>query len=62
MLADEATVVAVKLAKAGYWGGDPGAVKRAPTDEVLAAYDYEDFCSEYEAADYELQKALAGQG
>lgn len=54
--------MAVKLAKAGYWGGDPGAVKRAPIDEVLAAYDYEDFCSEYEAADYQLQKDLAGQG
>ncbi len=62
MLADEATVAAVKLARLGYWGGDVGAVKRAPLDEVLAALDYEDFVPEYEAADYELQKALAGQG
>jgi hypothetical protein len=61
-LAEEATVVAVKLAKAGYWGGNVGRVKRAPIDEVLAAYDYENFCSDYEAADFELQKALAGHG
>jgi hypothetical protein len=34
-------------------------VKRAPLDEVLVALDYEEFCGEYEAADFELQKALA---
>lgn len=62
MLADEATVVALKLARAGYWGGDPGAVKRAPLDEVLAAADYEDFVGDYEAADFEMQRALAGNG
>ncbi|MDD5301504.1 MAG: hypothetical protein PHS14_00230 [Elusimicrobia bacterium] len=54
--------MACKLARAGYWGGDPGAVKRAPLDEVLAQMEYEDFCGEYEAADYELQRALAGHG
>jgi hypothetical protein len=52
--------VACKLARAGYWGGDPGAVRRAPLDEVLTAAEYEDFCGDYEAADYEMQKALAG--
>lgn len=62
VLADEATVVAVKLARAGYWGGDVGAVKRAPSDEVLDAADYEEFVGDYEAADFEMQKALAGNG
>lgn len=52
-------MVALKLARAGYWGGDPGAVKRAPLDEVLAAVDYDDFVGEYEAADFEMQRALA---
>jgi hypothetical protein len=51
--------VALKLARAGYWGGDPGAVLRAPLDEVMAAVEYEDFCQEYEAADLEMQRALA---
>ena len=59
-MADEATLVACKLARAGYWGGDPGAIKRAPLDEVLAAADYENFCGEYESADWEMQQALAG--
>jgi hypothetical protein len=59
-LADEATLVACKLARAGYWGGDPGAIKRAPLDEVLAVADYEDFVGDYEKADWEMQQALAG--
>ena len=53
-------MVACKLARAGYWGGDPGAVKRAPLDEVLAIDDYETFCGDFESADFEMQKALAG--
>lgn len=53
--------MALKLAKAGWWGGDPGAVKRAPLDEVLTAVEYLDFTSDYEAAWIELGKALAGQ-
>jgi hypothetical protein len=53
-------VVACKLARAGYWGGDPGAIKRAPLDEVLAVADYEDFVGDYEKADWEMQQALAG--
>jgi len=51
--------VACKLARAGYWGGDPGAIKRAPLDEVLAVAEYEDFCGDFEAADFEMQKILA---
>ena len=51
--------MACKLARAGYWGGDPGAIKRAPLDEVLAVADYEDFVGEYEQADFNLQESLA---
>lgn len=52
--------MALKLARAGYWGGDPGAVKRAPLNEVLNAAEYEGFCADYDAAAFEMQKVLAG--
>ncbi len=53
-------MVALKLARAGYWGGDPGAIRRAPLDEVLDAAEYEDFCADYEAAAFDMQEALSG--
>ena len=53
-------MVALRLARAGYWGGDPGRVKRAPVGDVMAAMEYENFCIDYEAASFELQKQLAG--
>jgi hypothetical protein len=55
-------VIALRLARAGYWGGDPCAVKAAPVGEVLTALEYETFCGDYEAADYEMQRTLAGGG
>lgn len=48
--------MALRLAKAGYWGGDPGAVKRAPVDEVVAAYQWETFTMDYERAFVELNR------
>lgn len=50
-------VIAVKLAKAGYYGGDPQAVLRAPADIVLAALQYEAFSSDYERTYMELNKS-----
>lgn len=41
-------VLALRLASGGWWGGDPGAVLRAPADEVILAIQYENFKSTYE--------------
>jgi hypothetical protein len=50
-------LVALRLAKAGYYGGDPGRVKSAPVGDVLNALAYEGFIGEYEAVEYEMNKA-----
>lgn len=44
------------MAKDGWWGGDPGKVLAAPTDEVLEALAYDTFRSEYEAETIRLNK------
>lgn len=49
--------MALRLAKAGYYGGDVGAVKSAPVGDVLNALAYEGFVGEYESVEYELNKA-----
>lgn len=41
-------LISVKLAKAGYFNGDPEKVLQAPADIVQNILDYEDFASEYE--------------
>lgn len=43
-------MLALRLAKAGWWGGDPDAVEMAPTESVLDAADYEKFTADYERA------------
>lgn len=48
--------MALVLAKAGYWGGDPGRILAAPVDEVLAAYQYEMFTKDLESTIMELNK------
>lgn len=49
-------MIAVKLAKAGYYSGDPKAVLSAPTDIVMAAIQYEKFLTDYESTYMELNK------
>jgi hypothetical protein len=49
-------VIALQLAKAGWWGGDPGKVLKAPTEEVLAAIQYEQFLPDYERAIIEMNR------
>ena len=44
------------LAKAGWWGGDPVAVRKAPADEVLTALEYVEFSAEYERRTLLLNK------
>ncbi len=49
--------MALRLARGGWFGGDPGRVKAAPVVDVLNALSYEGFVGEYEAVEYELNKA-----
>lgn len=49
-------VMALRLAKAGYWNGEPSRILAAPADEVVAAIQYENFCSDYERATYDLNR------
>jgi hypothetical protein len=48
--------VALRLAKAGYGGGDPARILEMRADLVLAAVQYENFSREYEAAYIDLNK------
>lgn len=43
-------MLALRLAKAGWWGGDPDAVEAAPVDSVLDAAELEKFDADYERA------------
>lgn len=45
---DESLIIALRLAKAGYMGGDPTQVMRSPVDTVVAMLHYENFLGDYE--------------
>lgn len=53
---DQLAFTSIRLAKAGYFNGDPVAVLRAPVDVVENILSYEDFASEYETEYVELNK------
>ncbi len=57
MTADDLTVIALKVAKAGYYGGNPETVMKAKASLVLSVLEYEHFLVDYENAEYELNKA-----
>jgi hypothetical protein len=44
----------VRLAKMGYYGGNPDLIKRAPVDSVLHIINYENFEIDLRAAHKEL--------
>lgn len=48
--------MALKMAFAGWWGGDPEKVEEARADRVLEAIEYAGFASEYDRTMYELNK------
>lgn len=52
-------VLALRLAKGGWWGGNPGAVLLAPADEVVLAVQYEEFKGSYEAEMLKMAKEAA---
>lgn len=46
--------VPLRVAKAGYYGGNPEFVRQAPITDVFDILAYEEFLSEYEYTEYEL--------
>lgn len=56
MTLDFPTLVAVRLAKEGMFGGDPQRVLRAPCDLVFASWHFLQFQSEYEETLTELNR------
>lgn len=52
-------VIALRLAKAGYWGGDPEKVLEARVDMVMAAAGHETFLADYERAFIRLNRERA---
>lgn len=48
--------MALKLAKAGYYGGSPEAVLSGRVDMVVAAAQYEGFLTDYETCYIDLNK------
>lgn len=49
-------MLALKLANAGWWGGDPDAVERAPVDSVLEAADFVNAMSDYDTTYIHLNR------
>jgi len=49
-------MIALRLAKAGYAGGDPERVLKMRADMVISAIQYEAFINEYERAYIELNR------
>lgn len=49
-------MIALRLARAGYGGGDPLKIMEWPSDVVVAALRYEDFVAKYERRFLELNR------
>lgn len=49
-------MIALRIAKAGYYGGDPEKVLKARVDMVIQVMDFEDFGSDYLNVYYEINK------
>jgi hypothetical protein len=54
---DNATLLSLRLAREGYWGGDPQRVLEAPTDQVLGAWEFVNFQADLEETTLELNKS-----
>lgn len=42
-------IIALRLAKGGWWSGSPSSILAAPADEVMLAMQYENFKGSYES-------------
>jgi hypothetical protein len=49
-------IIALKLAKAGYCGGDPERILMMRADFVIEALHYETFIHDYETTYYEMNR------
>lgn len=49
-------LIALRLAKEGYAGGDPRQILEMPTDLVLTMLEHVQFQSDYETTIFELNK------
>lgn len=49
-------LIAFRLAKAGYFGGNPELAMQARVDVVIGLFEYEKFLNDYEEAFRELNK------
>jgi hypothetical protein len=58
--AEEADIVCLRLAKAGYGGGDPEKIGKMAVDWVMKIVGYEGFCSDYEEEYYNLNQENNG--
>ena len=56
MTADTERQISLRVARAGYYGGNPAFVRQAPADDVLSILSYENFLNDYELTEHELNK------
>ena len=49
-------LVALRLAKEGFMGGNPDAILKAPTATVIAMMEYTNYVGEYQETYMELNK------
>lgn len=56
IIESEARFMAMRLAKAGYYGGNPEQILKAPVDVVLDMLDYEKFESDLNQAYKDLRE------
>lgn len=53
---ENATLLSLRLAREGFWGGNPQAVLNAPTDQVLDAWEFISFQADLEETTLELNR------
>lgn len=51
---DEVAFYSIRLAKLGYYGGNPELIRKAPLDVVLQIISYENFANDLQTAQREL--------
>ncbi len=54
---DSTTLLSLRLAREGLWGGDPQKVLDAPTDQVLDAWEFINFQADLEETTLEINKS-----
>ena len=53
---DASDLYPLRLAREGFWGGDPQKIHEAPTNLVLDAWEFINFQAEYEETSLEINK------